>query len=119
MPIRQKTNSRKDPGSGKPADTGEGFYHSSFTPREVEDLAGLDAQALDDEINMLRVSTRRVFEIAKGVQELQQSIDALRALGMAATRLSVLLRSQTEVQQQANQAIQSALNEVLQEMKLI
>jgi len=118
MPTRQGTNRHKEPRSGKPAEAGEGFYNGSFTPREIQDLTGLEAQALDNEINMLRVSTRRVFELAKGVQELQQSIDALRALGMAATRLSVLLRSQSEVQQQATHAIQCALNEVLQEMKL-
>ena len=118
MPARQKNTSRKNPYCVKPAEAGEGFYNGAFTSREIRDLAGLESQALDDEINMLRVSTRRVFEMANGVQELQQSIDALRALGMAATRLSVLLRSQSEVQQQATQAIQCALNEVLQEMKL-
>jgi len=120
MPSNRKSSRSNPPNPEASAGvSGEGFYSGAFSPREMRDLADLEPLGLDDEISMLRVSTRLVFELANGVEDLEQSIDALRALGMAATRLSSLLRSQRDLHQQANQAIQTALHEVLQEMKLI
>ena len=118
MPARGKDTNRKSPPAPQTTDSEAGFYNGCFTPIEKRDLAQLDALALDAEINMLRVSTRRVFELTQGVAELGQAIEALRVLGLAATRLSSLLRSQRDLQQQASQAIQQALQEVLEEMNL-
>lgn len=118
MPARGKDTSRKNPRSPQPDTSQSGFYNGFFTPLEKRGLSELDSLALDAEINMLRVSTRRVFELTQGIAELGQAIEALRALGLAATRLSSLLRSQRDLQQQASQAIQQALQEVLQEMNL-
>ena len=118
MTSRGKPSNRVNPTETQPRQKSGGFYNRSFTNCERDDLAHLDRGALDEEIDMLRVSARRVFELANGSLDLGQAIEALRALGLAATRLSSLLRSRRELQQSASQAIQQALTEVIEEMNL-
>jgi hypothetical protein len=118
MSSRGKSSDRATRDENQSPNNPGGFYDGSFTNIERSDLAGIDRGALDEEIDMLRVSTRRVFELANGELDLGQSIETLRALGLAATRLSSLLRSRRELQQSASQAIQQALHEVIEEMNL-
>ena len=57
--------------------------------REPEQQAGLQA-----EVEMLHSLIRRMFAMADGVDNMEEMIEALRAVGMASTRLAVLLRTQ-------------------------
>lgn len=118
MSSRGKSSDRAARDEKHSPNNPSGFYDGSFTKIERSDLAGIDRGTLDEEIDMLRVSTRRVFELANGSLDLGQAMEALRTLGLAATRLSSLLRSRRELQQSASQAIQQALYEVIEEMNL-
>jgi 2-hydroxychromene-2-carboxylate isomerase len=102
----------------------QGFYGRSFQESELADLItqeDLDP-GLRDEIDMLRVMTRRLFELANGIDDPQECIDTLRALGLASTRLAALLKTQDALAKnrpsEALEAIQSAIGEVLKEKGL-
>ena len=73
-----------------------GFYSRRYKPTELRDLDTILADGLDDEISLLRVIIRRVFEFANDVeeQELSTWTNALNTLGAASTRLAGLLRTQ-------------------------
>ena len=95
---REKTNAKRKSG-GQPGNWNafkHGFYSRRFKPMEVSDLESLLADGLDDEISLLRVIIRRVFEFANDNenQNLPTWTTALNTLGAAATRLGGLLRTQ-------------------------
>ncbi|NMC53936.1 MAG: hypothetical protein GYA48_09920 [Chloroflexi bacterium] len=72
-----------------------GFYSPGFNPTEQEDLEALAGQVdLSDEIAMMRVIMRRVFEQAGECADLGEWSAALGALGAAASRMAGLLRTQ-------------------------
>ena len=48
---------------------------------------------LDSEINMLRVTLRRTFELVDSVEDLESACSALSALGQASTHLAGLLKT--------------------------
>ncbi len=109
----------------KPGNTNalkHGFYSRQFREVELADLEAMLAKGLESEIAMLRVVIRRVLELARGVDNLEQARDNLYALGSAATRLATLLRTQkihfgdTDY---INQAISNGLQDALKELKII
>ena len=69
-----------------------GFYSRRFSDMERLDLEALMEDGLDSEIAMLRVATRRVFDLANGVESLEQASELLGTLSMAAGKLSGMLR---------------------------
>ena len=69
-----------------------GFYSRQFQKSEIADLE--TAGNLNEEIGMMRVVTRRLLELARGCQDLGEMINVLGALGMAATRVAGLMRTQ-------------------------
>jgi hypothetical protein len=71
---------------------------------------------LDDEIRMLRTITRRVFQLADGVEELEQAISLLGALGIASTRLANLLKAQKSLGN-GQDAVMTALSEALEKVR--
>jgi len=93
-----------------------GLYSAHFHPTELGALDQLDqATSLDHEINMLRIATRRLFEIASAADdesELDTSLATLNALGAAAIRISSLLQAQQRISGQSND-INSALSAAL------
>jgi hypothetical protein len=98
-----------------------GFYSRAFNQVENTDLDTLMTEGLSDEINMLRVVTRRVMSLAQDAEDIEETTMLLGALGMAATRLAGLLRTQKMLGQQqddTNQAISDALASVIAEMEL-
>jgi hypothetical protein len=99
-----------------------GFYSRQFQHPEEQDLDAMMASGLVDEIAMLRVVTRRVLAMADGVEDLNQAMKLLGAMGMAATRLAAILRTQKILTGDADSAIKAtisqALTEVMQELKL-
>jgi hypothetical protein len=75
-----------------------GFYSRRFRKIELEDLATALSPGLLDEIAMLRVVMRRVFDHATDTQrDLEDWSNALDILGMASTRLARLLRTQKDL----------------------
>lgn len=72
-----------------------GFYSRRFRPLEVSDLDTFLSDGLVDEIALLRVIIRRVFEqVDSDAANLDDWTKSLNTLGAAATRLAGLLRTQ-------------------------
>ena len=72
-----------------------GFYSRRFRPLEVSDLDTVLSDGLVDEIALLRVIIRRVFEFADSdAADLDTWTRSLNTLGAASTRLAGLLRTQ-------------------------
>ena len=98
-----------------------GFYSRRFRALELSDLSEVLTDNLDDEIALLRVIIRRVFEMAdKDAETLEDWSMALSTLGAASTRLAGLLRTQqiitggkgTDVIDQISEAIGKAAHEL-------
>ena len=72
-----------------------GFYSRRFRALELNDLEAVLQDSLDDEIALLRVMIRRVFEFAdQEAASLEDWSTALSTLGAASTRLAGLIRTQ-------------------------
>lgn len=73
-----------------------GFYSGKYKAIEDSELKTVLSQGLEDEISLLRVVMRRVFEYADETEkpEAERWISTLSALGVAATRLAGLLKAQ-------------------------
>ena len=93
---------RRDPGvvkkksGAQPHNTNalrHGFYSRQFKALELEDLAAIDGN-LDDEIAMLRVVNRRVFEFANKNEPatLDDWLKVLSVHGLTDTRIANLLK---------------------------
>jgi hypothetical protein len=98
-----------------------GFYGPYYTSAETFELDEIDAGTLIEEIGMLRVIMRRVFEAAAneaaGLEDWQE---ALGMLSLAANRLANLLganRKLTTASLQVGAVLSQALNEMVAEMK--
>ena len=76
-----------------------GYYSKRFRPLEIQDLDTALGDGLEDEIALLRVIIRRVFEYANDddKQTLDQWSRTLNTLGAASTRLAALIRTQQVV----------------------
>ena len=96
-----------------------GFYAQAFRSGELADLDDMLAEGLQDEISMLRVATRRVIEFIDEFQSPKEAVATLGALGLAATRLSTLLRTQKLLsgsEHDTAAALSQALAEVVKEL---
>lgn len=72
-----------------------GFYSRRYKALEIRDLEAVLHNNLDDEIALLRVMIRRVFEFAdKEAETLDDWESVLTTLGAASTRLAGLIRVQ-------------------------
>lgn len=94
-----------------------GIYSKRTIPIDAKDRESLLSTSLDDEIKMLRTATLWIFQLATQVEDIDQAIKALGALGLASIRTSRLLKTQKELGNgdQALFVISAAINEVLQE----
>ena len=94
----QATRRPKRPSGGQPGNWNafkHGFYSRRFRPLELSDLDAILSEGLTDEIALLRVIIRRVFEFAdQDAADLGTWAMSLNTLGSAATRLAGLLRTQ-------------------------
>ncbi len=97
-----------------------GFYSRLFTKNELEDLASLGGY-LEDEIAMMRVGLKRVFEMACNEDpDLGVWRGALNDLGLGAYRLANLLKAERELSVKSPMiasALSEALEQVLAEMR--
>lgn len=94
-----------------------GFYSKLFEPLDREDIENLISMDLEEEIVMLRKATQHTFGLAYQVDDIDQAIKVLGALGLASIRTSRLLKSQKELGDgdQALSVVSNAINEVLKE----
>lgn len=98
-----------------------GFYSRRFRDIEVSDLDTALRGGLEDEIALMRVMIRRVFDCAESVEaeDIESWSKALTSLGVAATRLAGLLRTQKIIEGDSSEvagALSSALSEVIKEI---
>jgi hypothetical protein len=92
-----------------------GFYARQMRQAEANDLAAARQPGLLDEIAMLRIAMRRTMEQARDIDNLDQQVEVLRALGMAAGRLAMLVRTHVLVSGQKKSAIDALLEQALDE----
>ena len=97
-----------------------GFYSRNFRKMEIDDLDIICAEGLESEINMLRISTRRLLELSQDNTDLDTGIRLLTVMGATSTRLANLLRTEallgTSRQDETYNAIIQALDEVNKEI---
>jgi hypothetical protein len=68
-----------------------GFYSKTFAPAEDRDIDAIRQISLDSEIDMLRVSIRRIFELTAGVSDPLQAVRYVHVLTRAVTSLDHLV----------------------------
>jgi len=99
-----------------------GFYADGFLEGENNHLDAAIADDLASEINMLRIQSRRMFLMSDGITDLEIASDVLGALGLAATRLATLLKTQSYLtggqDADVKEAISTALAAIVEEFKL-
>jgi hypothetical protein len=102
-----------------------GFYSRRFRQQDINDLDALsaaDLPSLSSELALLRVALARTFEQAQDGGEDTDWIVYLADIGLAATRVASLLRTQKllngDYATNARQTILSAIAEVAREKHL-
>jgi hypothetical protein len=68
-----------------------GFYSKHFQKSELKDLEEIGD--LQEEIQMLRVVTRRLLEAARECKDVEELSNLLDTLGLASTRVGGLMRT--------------------------
>ena len=72
-----------------------GFYSRRFQDLEAKDLETVLREGLEDEIALMRVMIRRVFDYANdNAGDLEDWMETLNVLGSASTKLAGMLRNQ-------------------------
>lgn len=108
--------------TGKSNAQKHGFYAHRFRQSETADLERFSQSGLEDEIKLLKVIIRRVFELAEDESQdnLENWIKVLSACANAMARQSALLKAQSllsgETRQTVAQAISQAIAEVTDEI---
>ena len=69
-----------------------GFYSKHFQKKELQDLEEIGD--LQEEIQMLRVVTRRLLEAALEIEDVGELSNLLNTLGLASTRVGGLMKTQ-------------------------
>ncbi len=99
----------------------KGFYSPRFKRGEITDLETALKDDLTDEIAMLRVITRRLFDLAGETSDPDKLAGTVGTLGAAATRLAGLMRNQKLIQGKGASSmdvLREALKEVSDELGL-
>ena len=115
--VEQKNKRKRGAQPGNLNAFKHGFYSKLFEPLSREDIENLLSMNLEEEIVMLRNATQNTFILANQVDDIDQAIKVLGALGQASIRTSRLLKSQKELGDgdQALSVLSNAINEVLKE----
>jgi hypothetical protein len=71
-----------------------GFYSRQLQPTDLDDLDQAQFASLDQEIELLRISIRRLVEMGSETQTIGESADRLRAVCLAMQTLNSLVRTQ-------------------------
>ena len=73
-----------------------GIHSKLFQPLEREDIKKLLNISLDEQIIMLQNAAQNVFNLSHQVEDIDQAIKVLGALGLAAIRTSRLIKAEKE-----------------------
>ena len=99
-----------------------GFYSRRFTASEAEDLEARLCEGISDEVAMLRVVVRRLFDASSDDdQDLEKLMTTINTLGMAAIRIGSLLRLQHMLgakEDDTTSVINQALKDIAKELRL-
>jgi len=114
---------KRSPGA-QPGNTNaikHGYYSRRFKNLEIDDLDVALSDGLNDEIMLLRVIIRRVFDYASDdeAQNVESWSKALTTLGLASTRLAHLIRTQKLIKgddSEISSALSQAIGEVCDEL---
>jgi len=114
-----QSKGKKKPG-GQPGNLNalkHGRYARLVPPDDADELPHILSSSLEEEIRMLRQSTRRLFKLADQSNDIDQWIKVLGALGLASIRTSRLLKSRESIGDgdQAIEEITAAIREVLED----
>ncbi len=97
-----------------------GFYSRWFREIELSDLENNAAPGVWDEINMLKVLMRRLFELVNCEEpDIETLTKTLTAIGRGAFHLGGLIRLQTAIEGEADEvaeALSAALKDVIGEL---
>jgi hypothetical protein len=126
--MHNKTNRKRGAQPGNTNALKHGFYSRRFTAGEFEDLEARLSEGVSDEIAMLRVIVRRMFNAALESsaagpldQDLEQLTVTINTLSIAAIRIGNLIKLQRMLGAQENdtsQVINQALADIAIELKL-
>ncbi len=94
-----------------------GFYSRRFRNGELDDLVKSSPEALHEEIDMLRIITRRVVDMAEEGKCPDEILEFYNFIALTTMRLSSLLRTQKLLEKSENTAdtLLSALEKVIEE----
>ncbi len=93
-----------------------GFYSKHFQKSELKDLEEIGD--LQEEIQMMRVVTRRLLQAAKTCKDVGELSNLLNTLGLASTRVAGLMKAQKFLggdQDNTLDVISAAIDDVLKE----
>ena len=95
------------------------IYKPSCKEGEVDDLEAYLGDDVRHEIALLRIYIRRLSALAKGVDDLEEAIVTLGAVGRASTQVASLLRSQKAFEaSKSRDALEQALTELMKAFDL-
>jgi hypothetical protein len=71
-----------------------GYYAKHYSPAEIEDLENRPVECINDEINLLRIFTRRTLGLSRPDMTFSQTIELLHVLVEVCTCINRLIRTQ-------------------------
>jgi hypothetical protein len=119
MPKKQSGRKR----GGQPGNVNayrHGYYSEHFKPDEIRDLDAYLTQGLTDEITLMRVMVKRLFQVASNAESIENQISAINAVGRASAQLAGLLRVRQILgsdDSETSDIISQALTEALESWK--
>jgi hypothetical protein len=91
-----------------------GFYGLMYETNEIDDLNSNLFGDLIAEICLLRVVMRRALDKAKGIEDLDECLRVLNALGLASMRLARLLEVQIKLNERSPRAMDAFIKALLE-----
>lgn len=121
MPPDQPPPGAPPPRKSRPSKNGSpkpGFYAHRFRQAEASDLAQSSERGLEDEIQLLKVIIRRVFELAEDESQdnLENWIKVLSACANAMARQSTLLKAQSQLNGESRETVAQAISQAIAEV---
>ena len=99
-----------------------GFYSRRFSSAEIQDLEAQLQEDFNGEIALLRVFTRRIFELVDGSDNLNDMVAATGAISTIMGRITSMMRVRSMIGGNAGQdvarAISEALSDIVKELNL-
>ncbi len=114
MPAKKAARKR----GGQPGNLNafrHGFYSRHFKENEIRDLDAFMEEGLSQEIILMRITAKRMMQLAEKVSDIDQQVNILGAVGLAATRLAGLLKVKSIISGDENGETAGAVSEALNE----